>query len=341
MTTLTLLPELIRQIALWTDPQTLRRVRRSSKQFHSLISPKDLVVAEARWRYSTRGVDDYFSRAARNGHIHVMKTYFATVPIYVRSTAFLSAAKAGNVPALRFLTDQHKTFTRQHYHLALDRAVEEGHAGVVRFLLPIVLAHDTDVGTWIREAARMRHREVVVVLANAVTEGKARVMDQKDLDWGLFAAARAGYVDMVTSLLAAGADVNSEDGYALHCAKFRDYVGVVKALLEAGANIGWHECLTLRTSCVGYMEIVEMLFATDAPVRIYIIDDEVGIAATEAYLAIKAAISKIPIIRFVWEGPWRGGWLIAVVGADQLQLDVQFELPVCDRVYEYMVELYG
>lgn len=58
-------------------------------------------------------------------------------------------------------------------------------------------------------------------------------------DTALIAASEAGNLDVVKSLLGAGAKVDARDKYgltALHKATRKNKVGVVKALLEAGAN---------------------------------------------------------------------------------------------------------
>jgi uncharacterized protein len=76
-----------------------------------------------------------------------------------------------------------------------------------------------------------------------------------------------GHVKIVRKLLAAGADVNGEEGWALYTASDRGKELVVRTLIEAGAAVNpkfFGQTALMRASRNGHTNIVQMLLDAGA-----------------------------------------------------------------------------
>ena len=82
-------------------------------------------------------------------------------------------------------------------------------------------------------------------------------------------SAAAGYEEIVEILLAAGADVHTEDDFALRYATLYKFANIAKILLEYGANVHVHNDLVLRNAVENAdEEIVKILLKHGADVHV-------------------------------------------------------------------------
>ena len=89
-----------------------------------------------------------------------------------------------------------------------------------------------------------------------------------DNDYALRGASIEGHTEMVKVLLTAGADVHAGDDYALQLASYSGHTEVVKVLLTAGADVHAGKDYALRwASNYGHTEVVKVLLAAGADVH--------------------------------------------------------------------------
>ncbi|KAJ3279009.1 hypothetical protein HK104_001851 [Borealophlyctis nickersoniae] len=259
-------PELYVKIVKWSHPTTARKIRRLNKCLLSLITAKVLVWAEARWRWA-RDTHYCFNWAVKNGHANVVGALLDTTAflrIFIDS-ALYKASEEGHLDLVRLLLARGAKVERSYF--ALRNAAIGGHAEVVKVLLAAGSDPEKPPNSFLDPplacAVNQGHKDVVEILLEVITHPTAPVHGPAllravengdrpmfamlltagvtggpdDLDEALWEAASHGYLDMVRTLLNAGADIDSHSGRAIVLASVSGHADVVQALLDAGADM--------------------------------------------------------------------------------------------------------
>ncbi|HUS53706.1 MAG TPA: ankyrin repeat domain-containing protein [Thermohalobaculum sp.] len=161
---------------------------------------------------------------------------------------------------------------------ALIKAAQRGDAGDVARLLSegaLVDARDANNRTALHRATEGNHIAAAVVLIEAGADVNASDGASIDHTPYLMAGAR-GYLEILTPMLAHGADLTSTNGYggtALIPACERGFVAVARLLIDAGTDLdhvnrlGWTallEAIILSDGGPAHQEIVRMLLEAGA-----------------------------------------------------------------------------
>ncbi|KAM3070075.1 hypothetical protein ACMFMG_003893 [Clarireedia jacksonii] len=225
---------------------------------------------------------------------YLMEKYTDQMPPEEYSKALIGAAAGGNIDILnKLLPFQH---SHSDYQAALDDAAQAGNWEITKILLEI--RKDLSCDKVFYEAATKTENLEVLEALWEYTEGKISVetLDQslyettdsmktdtvqlllekfaadpnaqgEEYGNALTASAYDDTPDILKLLLDHGADVNSDDGWALQIAAAEGHVDIVKELLNRGANVNartsnpkFPQGTALYGACeLGQEEIVDIL----------------------------------------------------------------------------------
>ncbi|KAJ3041735.1 hypothetical protein HDV00_008823 [Rhizophlyctis rosea] len=203
----TLLPELFRIVARWSDPRSGRNLRACCKSLKHAILPSDLVYAEACWRLHYRDFFSCWRWAILNNHVHIIHKFLPEASEWCMEY-LLSLSAINNRAELVVLAINEMTARSQKDTSSVGQCVQS------------VLALACGAGC----------TEVVKVLLRH--GARIHVRSPQGLD-ALDSAAQAGHADFVKLLLKAGAHVSNPE--PLMFASGNGDVETAKLLLEAGA----------------------------------------------------------------------------------------------------------
>ncbi|KAH8649881.1 hypothetical protein BX600DRAFT_528913 [Xylariales sp. PMI_506] len=176
-------------------------------------------------------------------------------------TALESAAIRGNFGLVQWLLNAGANVT-VYGNFALEGAAYIGHTETVRTLL----AKDFNVN------ARGRHYTSALEATSRQGYLLGPDVDARGTSGtSLQVASRQGHLDIVRTLLSAGANVNAKGGYhgtALSCASSAGHVDIVRTLLDARADVSVKEkrphCALCVSSVNSHFEVVAALLAAGA-----------------------------------------------------------------------------
>ncbi|KAJ3030383.1 hypothetical protein HDV00_008963 [Rhizophlyctis rosea] len=305
----------------------------ADKASRALITPDDVIWAEAGWRALRRGVESCWRwAAAGTGHIPILEAFVDDVSgetlqrtlyqaVFKGCQEIVGVVLTGNVDVhedddfvLRMAGEKgHIEIVEllleagANVHASNDQAIDlaarEGCIDVMKLLLGAATFGCNAMGEALTSAADKGHVEIVkLVLDRAV--GGFPEEEGESLGWDGFKgqalryAATWGHVEVVRALLRANTDIHHEDDAALCEAAAYGKVEVLEALLEAGAG---HLDKALRVAATsGTVQTVKMLLKAGArmhvdgsPYR----NSALGIAAAKGRTGmVKAMLQEKPDI---------------------------------------------
>ncbi|KAJ3281701.1 hypothetical protein HK104_011321, partial [Borealophlyctis nickersoniae] len=191
-------------IARHCHPLDARKLQLLNKEISSVITTKDLVWSEARWRWS-QAYWKCWDWAAYKGHIDVVRWCLESDRMNVHvygGDALCRAADGGHLDIVKLLLDEGVDL-HAHCDEALSAAAENGHLEVVSLLLERGVDLHARGDEAFRVAASWGHVEVVRLFLGNGADVHARGNE------ALRTAARMAHMDMVGLLLEKGADVHA------------------------------------------------------------------------------------------------------------------------------------
>ncbi|KAJ3035212.1 hypothetical protein HDV00_004249 [Rhizophlyctis rosea] len=259
---LTLPPELVLRIVKVCDPLTSRALRRTCKNYHSLITKEDLDWAEAGWRHYKLGINNCWNWATYPYRPKILTLYVNEVSYRQHHLGLCKAAQYGDEAFLLTILDAAQ-FDRNDPSLrdALTLSVRLANTGIVRALV------DAGAVAWpsriepqnalLRavEAEEMEMVELLLKAKVAVPEG------------ALTSAARHGNVTVAKALLRAEANVHELWERPLFVAATNNHAEMVKLLLGVGADVQFHQDLVAVVRGRGFKEVEDLLLAAGATFR--------------------------------------------------------------------------
>lgn len=265
-TTTTLPPEMFPLIAKAAHPETARSLKRLNSRCNGLISTNDLVLGEMYWRLSVHPIGDCLIWGARNGHKIVVTTLLASGRNPPKETPDVWGPVS----------------------VALSRAAARGFTEIVSLLLASEDIYGLKMRAVLDETVKNGHAAVLSLLLDAGAEANG---SRWAINTPLVVAASKNYVEVVSILLAAGADPYRNDHYvsiyatdfnilsnlmefyigtphqheALHILSGKKNPDIVANLLAAGADVHVDGEGPLMTAVeVGDAAMVSLLLAAGA-----------------------------------------------------------------------------
>jgi len=151
-----------------------------------------------------------------------------------RTSSLIAAASSGHTESVRVLIEAGADVNIVKYRrTALEAAIETGHLATVQLLLSSGARPNAEALT---QAAGLGHATIV----DALLRAGAKVNEPGQIRGALAAACIDGHLDVVRSLLDAGAATEHEDVFgetALDIAARQGYVEIVRHLLGRGAKV--------------------------------------------------------------------------------------------------------
>ncbi|KAJ3034006.1 hypothetical protein HDV00_005583 [Rhizophlyctis rosea] len=87
------------------DPITARKLRNATRATRKVITEHDLLVAEAGWRYSTKGVHNCWNWAFRNKHEEFVHLYLSEISFNCLGAKVRSATRSRNLGIMCTVVD--------------------------------------------------------------------------------------------------------------------------------------------------------------------------------------------------------------------------------------------
>ncbi|KAF0698510.1 Aste57867_10877 [Aphanomyces stellatus] len=231
--------------------------------------------------------------ASKHGHTDMVEA------LLVRGAALDLTNNVSRMQHGNFLTSS------KHGETPLALAAEAGHVDVARLLLdkgadPTI--KDNDGKTTLNKASSLvvnLLEQRAKSLNHASTPPQDANQEQKDANTSLLDACATGRIDLVTMLLAQGADVNfaDDDGMtALMCASHQNHARVASTLLEHGAKVNQVDkdgsTALLNAIAHGHVNVVINLLACGANVDLGNLDNDTPLrrASRDGYAEIVDAL---------------------------------------------------
>ncbi|KAJ3038004.1 hypothetical protein HDV00_001046 [Rhizophlyctis rosea] len=95
MSATTLPIELYPFVAKVCHPLAAQRLRNATRGTRKIITNDDLLIAEAGWRYCTKGLENCWNWAVRKGHWEIVEKYLSEVPNLSYASLGLAVRVAG------------------------------------------------------------------------------------------------------------------------------------------------------------------------------------------------------------------------------------------------------
>ncbi|KAJ3036097.1 hypothetical protein HDV00_003073 [Rhizophlyctis rosea] len=256
-----LLPEILCEIGKLTDPKTIRNLRNTNKLNRSFVTERDLVWAEAGWRYFNKGLKNCCYWAVRAGHAWILELYATDIGNLDQITLdilLIASLKAGRDAVTDVIVEAGGNRWANHGRILelaarsgymrlvqnalmsgirrrgrstiLFFAAAHGHGAMVKLLLGTRLKGD-DLAAALSRAASGNHVAIMTLLLNT------RAYTAEQYDDALQNAISNGATDAVRLLLASGAKIDASPDWLLEDAISRGHLETLKELLEAGADI--------------------------------------------------------------------------------------------------------
>lgn len=270
-------------------------------------SPESLEAADLHARYSetTRQAEAQASiedttynknsalfESIRKGDLDMVRLlveYGAETNAHVRGrTPLRMAAKHGHLSIVQYVVDQ-GLCTYSDISKAKRLAAAQGFVDIVKVLQKSISGlNDLEA---LSAAAGRGNTQLVELLLETTHEALARhVLGPSSYNLALHAASAGGHVDVVKTLLQAGADVNgfvgSKENTALQAAIQNEHVHIVRFLISHGAKENpktpMHSTSLETAARIGSIETIEVLLNARQPKSA---ESSIRTAATEGQLA--------------------------------------------------------
>ncbi|KAG2449401.1 hypothetical protein HYH02_005550 [Chlamydomonas schloesseri] len=232
-----------------------------------------LLLAKLRFGPSAFALSRALTAAAQNGHARAVEVLLrAGAPAAAYNHAALLAAAQGGNPQVVYRLCAAGADPTADGGAALRAAVSGGHAGAARVLLQYGADPRARCSAALLHACELPAAAVAAVVAVAqppcVTAAKVPTVPRaegKDGDGGRASAHEAAVLDLVSLLLAAGADARAHGRASLEAAAARGYERVVRLLLRAGADpAACNSCALVAASVQGHAGVVGLLLESGA-----------------------------------------------------------------------------
>ncbi|KAJ3042785.1 hypothetical protein HDV00_006604 [Rhizophlyctis rosea] len=225
-----LLPDVLRLVALRTDPKTSRALRRTCKVLHVLITKKDLIQAGKRWKIRTLGFQYCWDWALKHRLFEVLRDILPEMmKRYNMTRDLVKAARDGDLMMTDLLVKGGVGLGGAGKGGPLYEATLKRQAEIVKFLL------DHGVGVSGREGERLVEMAVEWGFAEIVELFLKAGVSADGRDFApLMAAVREGHVEVAKVLFEHGAWVHAPG--VLKNAAAKGQVNMVRVLMGAGAD---------------------------------------------------------------------------------------------------------
>ncbi|KAJ3038758.1 hypothetical protein HDV00_000332 [Rhizophlyctis rosea] len=286
-------PEIIRMIARLAPVNVCRDLRNACKRNRVLITPDDIIFAEAGW-HAVWGIEHCWDWATDYWHRDILVLYASDVSRWTRQDTLLDAVRkndrviidslirAGakvNGPVLGraaeyypeivkyLLTRKVESFTERDLdaiEAGMGKAIKKSHMEAVKLLVPLIAADDDRAEDAFLYACYAGNIDIVRAAINSginVNVGN---------DTPIHSAVFNGHAEIVQILLQAGATLQLDDDPYLSIAVSKNHIDVVRILLQSnlGGNIHAENDLALRLAASkGYTEVVQLLIEAGADVH--------------------------------------------------------------------------